>query len=68
MWHAWERREMCTGFWWERPKERDHGWEDGTLLDLRKIGWGRVDSTGSEYGPMAGCCECEDEPSCSGAM
>jgi hypothetical protein len=27
MWHAWERREKCTRFWWESPKERDH-WED----------------------------------------
>jgi hypothetical protein len=24
MWHAWERREKCTGFWWESPKERDY--------------------------------------------
>jgi hypothetical protein len=24
MWHAWERRGMCTEFWWEGPKERDH--------------------------------------------
>jgi hypothetical protein len=24
MWHAWERREKCTKFWWECPKERDH--------------------------------------------
>jgi hypothetical protein len=23
MWHAWERREMCTGFWWESPKKKD---------------------------------------------
>jgi hypothetical protein len=27
MWQAWERREKCTRFWWESPKERDH-WED----------------------------------------
>jgi hypothetical protein len=27
MWHAWERRETCTRFWWESPKERDY-WED----------------------------------------
>jgi hypothetical protein len=22
MWHAWERRGMCTRFWWESQKER----------------------------------------------
>jgi hypothetical protein len=41
MWHAWERREKCTRFWWESPKERDH-WEDqeedGIRMDLREIG------------------------------
>jgi hypothetical protein len=26
-----------------------------------------VDSAGSEEGPLAGCCECGDEPSGSGA-
>jgi hypothetical protein len=24
MWHAWERRGKCTGFWWGSPKEGDH--------------------------------------------
>jgi hypothetical protein len=24
MWHAWERRGKCTGFWCKIPKERDH--------------------------------------------
>jgi hypothetical protein len=24
MWHAWEKRENCTRFWWETPNERDH--------------------------------------------
>jgi hypothetical protein len=23
MWHEWERRGKCTGFWWESQKERD---------------------------------------------
>jgi hypothetical protein len=48
MWHAWERREKCTRFWWESPKERDHSedqvgrpsrrWEDGIRIDLWEIG------------------------------
>jgi alpha-glucosidase (family GH31 glycosyl hydrolase) len=46
MWHAWERREKCTRFWWEIPKERDR-WEDqgvdGIRMDLREIGLGCVD-------------------------
>jgi hypothetical protein len=46
MWHAWERREKCTRFWWEipegkrplgRPRRR---WEDGIRMDLREIGLG----------------------------
>jgi hypothetical protein len=45
MWHAWERGEKFTGFWWESPKERPlerprRTWEDGIKMDLREIGWG----------------------------
>jgi hypothetical protein len=29
MWHAWERKEKCTRFWWESPKERDHSEDEG---------------------------------------
>jgi hypothetical protein len=29
MWHAWERREKFTRFWWENPKERDHSKDQG---------------------------------------
>jgi hypothetical protein len=49
MWHAWERREKCTRFWWEIPNERDH-WEDqgvggnmGLEWILGRLGWGGVD-------------------------
>jgi hypothetical protein len=42
------------------PRRR---WEDGIRTDLREIGFGGcgLDSTGSEQGPVAGCCECGDE-------
>jgi hypothetical protein len=49
MWHAWERREKCTRFWWESQKERDH-WEDqgvsgkmGSEWILGRLAWGGVD-------------------------
>jgi hypothetical protein len=29
MWNAWKRREKCTRFWWESPKERDHSEDHG---------------------------------------
>jgi hypothetical protein len=40
-----------------RPRRR---WEEGIRMDLREIG---LDSTGSGQGPVAGCCDCGDEPS-----
>jgi hypothetical protein len=45
-----------------RPRRR---WEDGIRMDLREIGLGGcgLDSTVSVQGPVAGCCECGDEPS-----
>jgi hypothetical protein len=47
-----------------RPSRR---WEDGIRMDLREIGLGGgvcgLDSTVSGQGPVAGCCECGDEPS-----
>jgi hypothetical protein len=68
--HAWERREKCTRFWCESPKERDH-WEDqgiggkmGSEWILGRLAWGcGLDSTGSGQGSVAGCGECSDEPS-----
>jgi hypothetical protein len=46
-----------------RPRRR---WEDGIRIDLREIVLGGgcgLDPTGSGQGPVAGCCECGDEPS-----
>jgi hypothetical protein len=45
-----------------RPRRR---WEDGIRMDLMEIGLGGcgLDWTGSGQGPVAGCCECGDEPS-----
>jgi hypothetical protein len=70
MWHAWERREKCERFWWESPKKRDH-WENqgvggkmGSEWNFGRLEWGcGLDSTVSGQGPVAGCCECGDEPS-----
>jgi hypothetical protein len=50
----------------ERPRRR---WQDVIKMDLSEIGWGcGVNSPCSGYGPLAGCCECGDEPSISGGM
>jgi hypothetical protein len=73
MWHACERREKCTRFWWESPKERDHLEDQGvggkieSEWILGRLAWGGgeggLDSTVSGQGPVAGCCECGDESS-----
>jgi hypothetical protein len=35
MWHEWERREKCTRFWWQSPKERDHLEDQGVDGKMR---------------------------------
>jgi hypothetical protein len=56
MWHAWERGEKCSRFWWESPKERDHlddqgvGGKMGSEWILGRLAWGGgcgLDSTDS---------------------
>jgi hypothetical protein len=43
-------------------------WRMGSKWTLgRLVGGGGVDSPGSGLGSLAGCCECGDEPSASGA-
>jgi hypothetical protein len=51
-----------------RPLGRPRSmWEDGIRMDLREIGLGGggcgLDSTVLGQGPVAGYCECGDEPS-----
>jgi hypothetical protein len=48
----------------ERPRRR---WEDAIKMDLRAIGWGGAEWIHLTQGSLAGCCECGDEPSGSGA-
>jgi hypothetical protein len=50
MWCVWERREKCTRFWWESPKEKDHLEDQGigekmesVRMDLWEIVLGGVD-------------------------
>jgi hypothetical protein len=45
IWHAWERRVKCTGFWWKSLKERERPLgrrkrrgEDEIRMDLGDIG------------------------------
>jgi hypothetical protein len=46
MWHAWERRESCTRFWWDSRKERDHLEDQGVVGKmgsewiLERLAWG----------------------------
>jgi hypothetical protein len=55
---------------WGSPKERDHledqgvGGKMGSEWILGRLAGGcGLDSTVSGQGPVAGCCECGDEPS-----
>jgi hypothetical protein len=72
MWHAWERRERCTRFWWESPKERGHSEDQGVYRRMDQTGclgyWlgGGVESVGSGYGPVVPSCECGGEYSGTG--
>jgi hypothetical protein len=46
MWHAWDRKEKCTRFWWATPKERDRSEDQGVVVKMvsewmvGKMAWG----------------------------
>jgi hypothetical protein len=70
MWRVWERREVCTGFWWGNLRERDH-WVDPDVderIILRRIfrKLEGVVGTGWRQRQMAGTCEYGNE--ISGSM
>jgi hypothetical protein len=50
MWHASERGETCTGFWWESPRERDQ-LEDQGVEGKMVLEWilGRLAEWGLEW-------------------
>jgi hypothetical protein len=70
MWHAWERGETCTRFWWESPKEKDQGVDGrmGSKWTLERLVRGWSGFTWLRIGIVRGCYECGDKPSGSGAM
>ena len=62
------RGDVNTGFWWGNLKHRDHLEDlDGRIilkciLENSDEGHG-LDRFGSGQGQVAGCCECDNEPS-----
>jgi hypothetical protein len=71
----WEGHVACMGEErkvnrWESPREGDHLEDQGvggkmvSEWIVGRLAWGcGLDSTGSGQGPVAGYCECSDEPS-----
>jgi hypothetical protein len=49
MWHAWERREKCTGFLVGKSEGKTtlvrprHRWEDGIRMNFKETGWRSVE-------------------------
>jgi hypothetical protein len=74
MWHAWERKENCTQFWWESPKESDlledrevDGRMESECIFGRFDGWRLSEFNWLRTVSVVGCCECGDETSACGA-
>jgi hypothetical protein len=64
-----EERKVYWGFVGKREGKTPLGrprrmWEMGSQCTLVRLAWGcGLDPTGSGQGPLAGFCECGDEPS-----
>jgi hypothetical protein len=66
MWHAWDRREKCTRFWWERYHLEDQGVGGNMGSDwiLGRLAWGVwIGFDWLRTGTGGGRDECGDEPS-----
>jgi hypothetical protein len=67
MWPTWKRAESVQGFGGKDRRKKPLGrprrrLEDGNRMYLTTVGWEcGVDSPGSRYGSLAGCCEYGDE-------
>jgi hypothetical protein len=64
------RGEKCVQGFGGKARRKDQGVDGrmGSKWTLRRlVGGCGVDSPGSGQGSLAGCCECGDEPSGSGA-
>jgi hypothetical protein len=46
MWRVWERREVCTGFWWGNLRERDPDVDGRIILRCIFRKWEGVVETG----------------------
>jgi hypothetical protein len=66
--------KRVQGFWWESLKEKDHLKDQGVDGRMgskwtlgRLVGGVERINLAQDYGSLAGCCECGDELSGSGA-
>lgn len=63
MWHKWQRCEVHTGFWLEKPKRKRqlgkprHRWEGNIKMNLKEVGWSGLDSSSSRQGPVVDSCK-----------
>jgi hypothetical protein len=71
MYHEWDRRGTCIGYWWKSQNERPlgrprHRWVDNIKMDLGERRWGGmdwIDLAQGWVGAVEVFCEHGNEPS-----